>query len=124
MEFKKKKIKEIFQRQAYDSKRISSWKIQIKKKDELEKQQERENQNSPDQQKQQQERAKREQILRSKAELQGKYNSYSSAVQEIQRRNNGKIPELGTEDGNLRHRYIQAMQAIEQLARDQGFGLS
>jgi hypothetical protein len=62
--------------------------------------------------------------LRSQAELQRKYNEYSNAIKIIQKRNNGKIPAMGTSEGNLRHRYIQAMQAIESLARQQGFRLS
>lgn len=70
-----------------------------------------------------QQRKQRKQRLRSSRELNQKYQSYSNAVQYLQRKNNGKIPALGTPDGNLRHRYIQAMKAIEGLADKQGVSL-
>jgi hypothetical protein len=105
-----------FKGRSMNPKEYLDYKYKLKKNNKLEKQQEQEQR--------QEERAKREQRLRSQRELQGKYNEYSRAIQKIQRKNNGRIPELGTQDGNLRHRYIQAMQAIEQLARNQGFGLS
>jgi hypothetical protein len=69
------------------------------------------------------ERKQRQQRIRSARELNKKYQSYSNAVQYLQRKNNGKIPALGTPDGNLRHRYIQAMKAVEGLADKQGIRL-
>ena len=62
--------------------------------------------------------------MRSARELNEKYQSYSNAVRYLQRRNNGKIPALGTPDGNLRHRYIQAMKAVENLADKKGVRLN
>jgi hypothetical protein len=69
------------------------------------------------------ERRQRQQRIRSSRELNNKYQQYIGAVTQIQRRNNGKIPALGTSEGNLRHRYIQALKAIEGLADKQGVKL-
>ena len=65
----------------------------------------------------------RKQRERSYRELLKKYEEYSKAINEIQRRNKGQIPSRGTKEGDLRHRYIQAMQAIENMARKQGFSM-
>ncbi|MFA5953114.1 MAG: LPXTG cell wall anchor domain-containing protein [Candidatus Pacearchaeota archaeon] len=67
------------------------------------------------------ERIKREQRQRTYGELKRKYNEYSNYIREIQKRTHGKIPPRGTKEGEMRHRCIQAMQAIENLARKQGF---
>lgn len=118
---KRKRVMRYFRGKNMSPKEYLDYKYKLKKKDELDKQNQ---QQQAQQQEQQQERVKREQRLRSRAELQGKYNQYSDAVKAIQQKNNGTIPALGTPDGDLRHRYIQAMQTIEKLAKDQGFGLS
>jgi hypothetical protein len=60
---------------------------------------------------------------RSAKELQKKYDFYSKKVRKIQKKNNGKIPKLNSGEGHLRHRYIQAMKAIENDAKRQGFKL-
>lgn len=61
--------------------------------------------------------------IRSDSELQNKYDFYSQKIRDIQRKNKGKIPAIGTPDGKLRHRYIQAMKAIENIAKNQGYRL-
>ena len=38
-------------------------------------------------------------------------------------RNKGRIPARNTKDGHLYHRYVQAMRAIENLARKKGIRL-
>ncbi len=68
-------------------------------------------------------RIPREMRTRSRKELQKKYNFYSKKIQKIQKRNNGRIPKKGTKEGHKRHRYIQAMNAIENTAKRQGFRL-
>jgi len=60
---------------------------------------------------------------RSNRELQGKYNQYSKKIQKIQKDNKGKIPSLNTKEGKLRHRYIQAMKATENIAKKKGHKL-
>ena len=67
------------------------------------------------------EQKKRQQRQRDYNELLQKYNYYSGLIQDIQRKNRGRIPPLNTKEGRVRHRYIQAMQSIENLARKQGF---
>ena len=72
--------------------------------------------NPPEETQQKQQRATRQRTAR---ELQQKYNQYSQAIQQIQKNNHGRIPKRGTKQGNLRHRYIQAIKSIENLARKQ-----
>lgn len=65
-------------------------------------------------------RTQRQTRQKSSRELQRKHNYYSREIKNIQRNNKGKIPRRGTSDGNLRHRDLQAMKAIENIARKQG----
>lgn len=60
---------------------------------------------------------------RSNNELQGKYEGYSNKIQKIQKANKGKIPSMDTKEGKLRHRYVQAMRATENLAKKKGYKL-
>ncbi len=68
-------------------------------------------------------RRQRQQKLRTSRELNKKYKSYSKAIKYLQKKNKGKIPPLETSDGNLIHRYVQAMKATEQLADNEGVKL-
>ena len=65
------------------------------------------------------ERKQRQQKLRTSRELNKKYKSYSKAIKDLQKKNKKEIPKLGTSEGNLIHRYVQAMKATEQLADKQ-----
>lgn len=122
---KRKRIKKYFRERHMNPAEYLREKDRLKKKENQDKVNNQVNiTNIYNAEQQKQERAKREQRLRSRAELQGKYKQYSDAIIAIQQKNNGKIPALGTPDGDLRHRYIQAMKAIENLAKDQGFELS
>ena len=61
---------------------------------------------------------------RKNSELQKKYNYYSKLIQTLQKNNNGKVPAMGTKEGKLRKRYVQAMKVTENLARKNGFTLA
>lgn len=61
-------------------------------------------------------------IIRKK-ELIKKYKYYSRELKKLYKRNNDRIPKIGTPDGNLHYRYMQAMNAIENIAKKQGFKL-
>jgi LPXTG-motif cell wall-anchored protein len=67
-------------------------------------------------------RMQRERRLRSINELRQKYYGYSNEIKKIMA-GRGAIPALNTPQGHLYHRYIQAMKAIENLAKEQGFRL-
>lgn len=71
-----------------------------------------------------QQKIQRKQRQRTAGELQAKYNSYSDLIKGITRKYGGRIPPLNTGDGHQYHRCIQAMKAIENLARQQGIRLS
>ena len=75
--------------------------------------------NLPEETPQKQQRQQRATRQRTARQLRIKHNQYSQAIQQIQKNNNGRIPARGTKQGNLRHRYIQAMRTIENLARKQ-----
>lgn len=70
----------------------------------------------------------RETRKRTKKELQEKYDYYSKQIRLIMLKNNGIIPGYDKNSptpgaGWERHRYIQAMKAIENLANQQGIKL-
>jgi len=60
---------------------------------------------------------------RTEAELNTKYREYAQAIKQISIANRGKIPSMETKEGKLRHRYIQAMIAIEKIAKNKGIKL-
>ncbi len=60
---------------------------------------------------------------RTERELRKKYSKYSVKILAIMHRNNRRIPARNTPDGHLYHRYIQAMRAIENIARSKGIRL-
>jgi len=60
---------------------------------------------------------------RSNQDLQDKYDYYVGLVKAVQKKNKGKIPKLGTPEGDLRHRHIQAIKTIENTAKKQRYKL-
>jgi hypothetical protein len=65
----------------------------------------------------------RQMRTRTGNELQRKYDFYKNDVIRIMANNNRKIPQRGTPEGHRRHRDIQAMKAIENIAKKNGVKL-
>jgi hypothetical protein len=65
------------------------------------------------------EKNKSKNFVKPKKELIKKYKYYSKELKKLEKENKGKIPLLGTEQGNLIYQCNQAIKAIENLAEKQ-----
>jgi hypothetical protein len=102
---------------GWTPRKIIDYKRNSKKKDKITNpsgDQQIEQQKQIEKQQKEQQRVQRKQRLRSQRELQQKYDEYSKAIQIIQKRNNGKIPELNTEEYNKRQKEKEIKRQQEQ----------